>query len=144
IWKLSVNTGYNLTNSTYNPLVTRVDLKPRHDLLFNFAFAYDLNQHQAQTFDTKLDLQFHPEWRFEYASTYNFYNHKFGNQDFKLTKDCHCWFWSLVYRTYRDELILQVAIKAFPHESFTIGSSSSGPILPLLQNIQNSTSNLSF
>lgn len=144
IWRFSMNTGYNITNETFNPIVTRFDFRPRNNLIFNFGFAYDLNQHKAQTFDTHLDLTVHPEWRFEYASTYNFYSNQFGNQDFKLTKDCHCWLWSMVYRTYRDEFLIQIAIKAFPYESFKIGASPEGPILPILQDIQSQVSNPAF
>jgi len=135
-WRFRVNTGYNITSETYNPLVTRIDFRPGENLIFNFAFAYDLNNHKAQTFDTNLDLLVHPEWRFQYASTYNFVSKEFGNQDFKLTKDCHCWLWTLGYRTFRKELIFQVAVKAFPSQTFAVGASDEGPIMPLLTDIQ--------
>jgi len=143
-WRFTLNTGYNITDESFQTLITRFDFRPRNNLIFNFGFAYDLNNHQAQNFDTHLDLQVHPEWRFEYASSYNFVSNSFGNQDFKITKDCHCWLWSLAYRTYRDEFLLQVAIKAFPYETFQIGASPEGPILPILQDIQNQISNPNF
>lgn len=136
IWKVNISTGYNITSNNYNPLVARIDLKPKNNIIFNFGFAYDLNNKKAQTFDTKMDLILFKDWRFEYASSYNFLSSKFGNQDFKLTKDNHCWLWSLGYRTYKNELLFQVAVKAFPHQSFEVGTSAEGPILPLIQDIQ--------
>ena len=136
-WRLRINTGYNITSESYNPLVTRFDFRPKDNLIFNFAYAHDLNGSGAQTFDTNLDLQLHPEWRFQYASTYNFSSEKFGTQDFKLVKDCHCWLWTLGYRTYKKELIFQISVKAFPSQSFAVGTSEDGPILPLLNDIQN-------
>jgi len=133
VWNVNLQTGYNITSHQFQNLATRFQFLPKKNWQMNFSTSYDLNNHRWQTFDTQLDIQLHPQWHVEYNGSYSFLSRRFANQSIRITKDCHCWFYSIIYRSQRKELLLQVAIKAFPFESFNLGVSPEGPILPLPQ-----------
>jgi hypothetical protein len=124
--KLSLQGGWDIELDESLPwglVWTHVD---RPHLYAVLAGEYDPRGTGLTRASAELDWRLSEQWELGLISSYSGYSERLDTLDVQLVKDLHCMTASLTYSKERDEILFNIAIKAFPTPENVLGIGRSG------------------
>jgi hypothetical protein len=126
---LYTGTGYNFNQSRWRSVINQLRVRSDDDLFrFDLGTRYDTTVSKLSSIRGLLDMKVNSKTRLQANAGYNGLTGNFDYQNFKITRDLHCWEASLIFTNqtgfYKEQGIrLNLRIKAFPlFEDFGVGT----------------------
>ncbi|MHB9038579.1 MAG: hypothetical protein ACYC64_18160, partial [Armatimonadota bacterium] len=122
-------TGYDFNRTRWRPVINQLRIRSGNDAFrFDLGTRYDTTLSKLSSIRGLLDTRVNSKTRLQANAGYNGLTGNFDYQNFKITRDLHCWELALIFTNqtgfYKEQGIrLNLRIKAFPlFEDFGVGT----------------------
>jgi hypothetical protein len=116
----TIDTGWDIENTIYKDLNTRLSLIPNDVFSLDFSANQDLNQGQLRYGSVLYNFVLLPgepnQTNLRVGQVYDPAEKDFKVRDIMVTRDLHCWEMKFTYSDYRKEFSFSFNLKAMPGE----------------------------
>jgi len=125
----SLSTGYSIENTELRDVLLRLSLFSGDRFELDTTTRYSPRTHDISRIRAYLYWQVTDKWRIEGITGFNGFTNEFDFNQFRITRDLHCWEAFLTWDQQRRELRLDLALKAFPGLDTRFGVGATGQAL---------------
>jgi len=131
--RLGIDAGRDLEYDRFYNVQARLELRPWKRWRIATGARYDPNFGQFLNVDTTVRVPLSSTLSVQHYTLWDAVNKRLTYNDFMIQDDGHDWVTSLIYRSVTREFFLQLALKAFPFDTPSVGPNTREPILPLYE-----------